>query len=342
MTLIISALALVLSGLKIARLLYELAINQSIAFFTAVTDIASGQRLKKAIEMILGTFVILFSCFFLLQLYVIGSAYCNKNMDNVIVRLLALGALAWAVIDGPNLVERIVGIDAGINSAFKAITGTYMAGKTLGAISKGVRGFTRSATSKAVTAGATGAGVAGGIAGAYKATRQNKETNNQSPVTGLVPVSNNDKMAVSNAVSKKSNAQNYPSSIQKGSGANNFTSSSSSSYSPPKEHTNYQSPDSSERPSSNQTTADRQPNSATNSQQTKPQRLNNEYSGRTWKSKRVAQFKQSNAAKTYKRAYNLTQNGIVESYDKNMQKMKERGDKQRQKIVEKSIGNLYK
>ncbi len=200
-TLIISALALVLSGIKIARLLYELAINQSIAFFTAVTDLASGQRLKKCIEMILGTFVILFSCFFLLQLYVIGSAYCNQNMDNIFARLIALGALAWAVIDGPNLVERIVGIDAGINSAFKALSGTYMASKTIGAVSKGVGGFVKNAGAKTANASAS---MAGGIAGAVNGIRSNSYSPSDNQTNGSQ--ASDEEKAVSSSVSSKSGA----------------------------------------------------------------------------------------------------------------------------------------
>lgn len=408
-TLIISMLALVLSGIKIARLLYELAVNQSIAFFMAFTDLASGARLKKCINMILGTFVILFACFFLLQLYVIGTAFCNKNLDNIFARLIAMAALAWAVIDGPNLIERIIGIDAGINSALRTMAGAYAASATIGKISRGMKngisGFTQKAkntVSSTIRTGAKGVGMATGAIDAKYETKNNTK-NQPKATTDIVPVKN-ESQDVSQAVSKRTAQEIAPVRTQNSTGQR-FTNSTPPPKLPPqqKNTTNSSQTSSAEqqqnspsqRTSANNTSsqgANRQTSSTNGSQSstggTQSQNtqgssykqssnqntyqenaqshentsnsandINNEqasqnkspnkeqqhsskeedYTGRTWKSERVAQYKQLNqsqTAKGYRRSYNLTKNSIVQSYE-------DRTKKKEAKEQEKRIQSLF-
>ncbi|MDG0913417.1 hypothetical protein P6U20_29570, partial [Bacillus paranthracis] len=61
---------------------------------------------------------------------------------------LLLLAGSWAVIDGPNIVERILGIDAGLQSGWKTMMAGAMAAKAGFEIAK--------ATGKMVKKGATG------------------------------------------------------------------------------------------------------------------------------------------------------------------------------------------
>ncbi|MDT7957129.1 hypothetical protein REO38_16235, partial [Clostridium perfringens] len=72
----------------------------------------------------------------LLKLYVVFTGWLSSPdvaIQNPMVKLLALGAGSWAVIDGPNIIERIFGIDAGIKSSWGAVVagieGARMAGK---------------------------------------------------------------------------------------------------------------------------------------------------------------------------------------------------------------------
>jgi hypothetical protein len=298
-TLIISALALVLCGIKIARLLYELAINQSIAFFTAFTDLESGQRLKKCIEMIVGTFVILFSCFFLLQIYVIGSQYCNEHFDNIFARLIGLGALAWAVIDGPNLVERIVGIDAGINSAFRTLTGTYAASKTISAISKGFGGFVKNTASKTGTISSSVAGgVAGGIAGAYSGIKENRSSPGSAPTSA----------------SEASNTNTVSSSVSSKSGSSPIANTSS--------HDNIPQQESHERNSSEPQRRDVQESQNSNQPRSTTQNTTpKQSSANTFGSAIKASVSNTNLAKQYRCSYELTSNSIVQPYQKKIEKI---------------------
>lgn len=170
-TLAITALALVLSGIKIARLLFELVVHQIMAQAFAITDIYGGQRMKRCLQGIVSTFITLFGCFLLLQLYTIGSAYVSANAHNIFEKIIMLAALAFAVIDGPNIFESVIGIDAGLNRITGSILGTRF-------ITGGVRTLKHGVTAAAKTTGniigksASLAGVAGGIAGGKIAGNQ--------------------------------------------------------------------------------------------------------------------------------------------------------------------------
>lgn len=176
-TLVITGFALILSGIKIARLLYELAINQTLTQVIALLDIATAQRVKRCLQMLLSTLFTLFAVFFMLQLYIIGNAYIAK-VSNPFLRLILMIALAWSVIDGPNLFEQIFGIDAGVHNAVRTMYGMKAAGSMMagaatlvggkGAIdslrSKGVIGTAKAVVGKAGSAiGGTG-GIATGMA----------------------------------------------------------------------------------------------------------------------------------------------------------------------------------
>lgn len=130
-TLLVTGTALILSSIKIARLLYELAIHQVMTQVVALLDVMTAQRLKKCIQMLVATFVTLIAVFFMLQVFIIGMTYIT-NVTNPILRLILMIALAWSVIDGPNLFEQILGVDAGINSAMRTVYGLKAAGGIMG------------------------------------------------------------------------------------------------------------------------------------------------------------------------------------------------------------------
>ena len=172
-TLFITAFALIFSSIKIARILYELVIQQTMTQALALLDIYSAQRVKKCLQMLMASFITLFAVFFMLQVYIIGMAYI-KNVSNIVLRLILMIALSWSVIDGPNLFEQIFGIDAGVQNATRTLVGMRAAGSMLagGVALAGGKGVLDSLKTKGVlgtakaAAGKIGsvAGAAGGIA----------------------------------------------------------------------------------------------------------------------------------------------------------------------------------
>lgn len=138
-SLLVSIIAMFCSCLKIGRILIELAFNKILATVLAFSDIGAGKKLKMVVENILSMFAILISTSVLLKLYVVFTGWLNSPdvaIENQVVKLLVLGAGSWAVIDGPNIIERIFGIDAGIKSSWGAVVAGIEGAKMLG---KGTR-----------------------------------------------------------------------------------------------------------------------------------------------------------------------------------------------------------
>ncbi|MCV9901333.1 hypothetical protein OKS35_14485 [Exiguobacterium sp. N5] len=113
---------------KLARLSFELAFNYVLTILVAPADLHSGQKTKKVIQSILNTVLVIILIFVSIKLYTIGTAYLAETLDGF-AYLIALIAFSVALIDGPNMVERLFGIDAGLKRGWGVALGAYAAGK---------------------------------------------------------------------------------------------------------------------------------------------------------------------------------------------------------------------
>ncbi len=118
-TLGVTFVALLLSSIKVGRIIFELAFNQFFAMLVAVSDISSGQRTKQIVSHIFTSMVLVFFIAVMFQFYFLWSSWIT-SMGSGFVQLVLLVAGSWALIDGPNSIERILGVDAGLSSSYKA------------------------------------------------------------------------------------------------------------------------------------------------------------------------------------------------------------------------------
>ena len=135
-SLLATAGTLGLSILKIGRLIFELAFNKVFGIFMAYLDVASGQRLKKIVQRILTLFAVMFCMALMLKIYLIFTTWISsKNLG--VLEVIMMIVVSFAVIDGPNIVEEILGVDAGLSSAWKMIAGLYAGSKMGSELAKG-------------------------------------------------------------------------------------------------------------------------------------------------------------------------------------------------------------
>ncbi|WP_370529004.1 pLS20_p028 family conjugation system transmembrane protein [Exiguobacterium sp. Helios] len=135
---------------KLARLSFELAFNYVLAILVAPADLHSGQKTKKVIQSILNTFLVIILIFVSIKLYTIGTAYLADTLDGL-AYLIALIAFSAALIDGPNMVERLFGIDAGLKRGWGVALGAYAVGKGAAKVGARVAGQTTRMTSRPAT-----------------------------------------------------------------------------------------------------------------------------------------------------------------------------------------------
>ena len=128
---IATILVMVFTFFKVVRLCYELIVNHFFAYIFAITDIASGAKLREALKSILSTYVVLIYCSVAISLFNTFQAWIfDSSIINNFEASICIIPVAMAVIDGPNLIERLFGIDAGIKSGFHTAMGLMHAGKT--------------------------------------------------------------------------------------------------------------------------------------------------------------------------------------------------------------------
>ena len=166
-TLAVSCIALFFMSLKVARIIWEIAAHQLIGPFIAVTDLASGQRMKEFLRSLVSLFAVLFMIMLMYGLYFLGMSYINSFSAgsqgvNAVAKIIMQMALAWMMIDGANIIERVTGVDAGLKSGYQAVIGALAAGKAVKGIGKAAGTLVNGSKSKSA---ATGLG-SGGLKGA--------------------------------------------------------------------------------------------------------------------------------------------------------------------------------
>ena len=128
-SLIAMTLALFFTALKTARIIFELGEHQFLAVFFGASDLSNGQKTIEVLKGIGGMYVTLFLTTVFLKFFLLLQDYVN-GMPNVngLVKAFMILFCALAVIDGPNLIQRILGIDAGLSSGFHFMMGAMHAG----------------------------------------------------------------------------------------------------------------------------------------------------------------------------------------------------------------------
>lgn len=175
-----TGITLLCVGFKIARLIFELAFNKLFAMLFAFADIEDNKKIKAILKNIFSTFAVIMATAVLLKLYIIFVAWLNFTASSVdtgigftvtsLAKLILQIGASFAVIDGPNIIERILGIDAGLKSGLNTMLGTYGAMKALSSGTKsmisGTKGFAKAtggAVDSAIKGGAVGAGAMNGL-----------------------------------------------------------------------------------------------------------------------------------------------------------------------------------
>ena len=116
---------------KNIRIAYELVVGRIMAYLFAA-DIGGGEKLKNTLLFVRDTYITMCVCVLSVKLYeILVGAITSFGLTGLGKGLVSL-FIAYAVIDGPNLVERILGMDAGLSSSVGRAMAIFGAGKAAG------------------------------------------------------------------------------------------------------------------------------------------------------------------------------------------------------------------
>mgnify|MGYP000252707244 CR=1 FL=1 len=120
---------------KCIRITFELVVGRLFTYLYS-TEISGGEKIKKILVFIRDSYILLGVCVISIKLYSIITAYVSSHYTGLVQGIFSL-FIAFAVIDGPNLVEKLLGMDAGLKSS--VMRGVAMANAGLG-VARGIKG----------------------------------------------------------------------------------------------------------------------------------------------------------------------------------------------------------
>lgn len=168
-TLGVLAFSLIISLLRVGRLGIELAFNNIWAQLTVFFSFRDMKRAKMAFMEIISGFVMLLSIFTMYYVFIYYNSFVFSKDVSMLAKLFAVAGGAWFVYDGPAIVQKTLGIDAGLSTAgsFVMGMGAKSAADKVGDVAK-------------TAAGATVAGVVGaaGFADGLMRGKKNNEDAN--------------------------------------------------------------------------------------------------------------------------------------------------------------------
>lgn len=168
-------LVLIFTIFKTAKISYEIGAMKILSYGLVLTDLDSGQRNKTLFLKIRDSFIVLYLLSLLLNLFTIYMSVVRELSLDKPWDMIAILAGAMAAIDGPNIVEQLFGIDAGLSSVGRSLIGLSQssmalssAGRATAASVNKLGHMAKSVGGKAVR-GATNTGSAiGGLLSGFK------------------------------------------------------------------------------------------------------------------------------------------------------------------------------
>lgn len=158
--------------IRAAKIVIDLAGAMIYTPFIAVTDLTTGQRIKEAIKDIIAHFAAMFVLAAFMGIYFVAFTWINSSNLSIVPQLGMHVALVWAILDGPNIIERIIGVDAGFSGVWK----TVLAAKSGADIARGFGSMASRAGKGAASAAGKAAKDAGAAAvGKEKMNQMNKK-----------------------------------------------------------------------------------------------------------------------------------------------------------------------
>lgn len=186
--LVITAVCLIFAGLKLASLLYDIMFAQIVAPIVVATDMGGAGRLKKVILNLLNCFLSVIIVVLDLRLYILILTKIQDSslLSNPIAVIFITVAGCKFVIDGPDLVVHLFGIDAGVKSGVSTIMGLRSAGQIASGAGHTLGHIAGKGISKAggTVAGGIGGAISGGISGA-KASMANARNSDNKAEKGM-------------------------------------------------------------------------------------------------------------------------------------------------------------
>jgi hypothetical protein len=139
---------------KLVKIIMEINFIGLLAQGAALTDFDSGKRNRQIIAKLRDSFVVAFLLCVILQFYAQFLSFITQAGVGGIARVFAMIGAFLFVLDGPNIIQAVFGIDAGLSSMAQTMTNVML-------LARGAGNTTRSALNATKKLGGAAKGLAG-------------------------------------------------------------------------------------------------------------------------------------------------------------------------------------
>ena len=193
------ALIYIFFSYKVVRTFIEIVFSEVLAMLYS-PNLNNGQKALKILDGIKDSYIIVMLSLVSIRMYMIATEYISGKSWNGFIKAMFLLFIAFSVIDGPNLVQRITGLDAGLSDGMQKVMSAYYAGGVMAGAARGaghiasgvargagkfgktiggaVRNGSKNANVDALN-GAMGAGAGAGAAEAFNDNNEQNENRNE-------------------------------------------------------------------------------------------------------------------------------------------------------------------
>ena len=180
-------IAIILVIIKVFVSIMEIGFITMLAQGMALSDIDSGKRNLALIQKLRDTFIVLFLTSVMLQLFTFWtSALANPaNQQSPVAQCFGIIAGAMFLINGPNIVTSLFGMDGGARGIGATLVGGAMGLRAAGGLGRGMaRGVSNAAHATAHGA-ARAAGYGAGFANAFRSNKSNRSSGSKPSIDGI-------------------------------------------------------------------------------------------------------------------------------------------------------------
>lgn len=165
---------------KVVRVIFELIVSRLLGYLYSA-EVSGGEKIRKIAVFIRDSYILLVITAVCIKVYLLMAKMLNDKLsDQPLVAAIFSLFLAFCVIDGPNLVEKLLGMDAGLKSS----TARMMA---IGRVASGAaKAMSVKNAAQKINGIKSGKASEGGLAGLAVGSIFGKQTQDGSRVGGLL------------------------------------------------------------------------------------------------------------------------------------------------------------
>lgn len=180
-------IAIILVIIKVFVSIMEIGFITMLAQGMALSDIDSGKRNLALIQKLRDTFIVLFLTSVMLQLFTFWtSALANpSNQQSPVAQCFGIIAGAMFLINGPNIVTSLFGMDGGARGIGATLVGGAMGLRAIGGLGRGMAHGVNNAAHATAHGATRAAGYGAGFANAFRSNKSNRSSGSKPSIDGI-------------------------------------------------------------------------------------------------------------------------------------------------------------